>query len=69
MAHTLYIGTQPEPEERTQIQVSDEDMAAIAAVRGLEGVRLVVTDLTTGHDQYIKTADCGLSCYCAVDFA
>ena len=69
MAHTLYIGTQPEPEDRTQIQISDEDMQAVQAVRGIEGARIIVRDLESGHDQYIKTADCGCSCYCAVEFA
>ena len=67
---TLYIGTQSNPNHRKQIVVSDADAAMVLKNRGQKGIQMVVTDITTGNAEYIKTASCGLStCYCALDFA
>ena len=66
----IYVGTQPDPNQRRTIKVSDADGALVMAARGHKGTQMVVTDLDTGNDQYIKTASCGLDeCYCALEFA
>jgi hypothetical protein len=65
----LYIGNQPDPAERTLVEVSDQEFAA---VRRLVLSRRAFT--VTVFDEITKTAvtladeDCGLGCHCALKF-
>ena len=63
MSHKLWIGTQPEPDDRLQIEV-EEDID----VHDLSDDQVVtVTDLRTGIDYDIRRADCGAGCRCALE--
>ena len=64
--HRLWIGTQPNPEDRLQIVVSQADIDIIPA-RGSRGTARV-TDLLTGKLLTIRRASCGLPhCLCALE--
>ena len=70
VTNTIYIGSQHNPEDRITMQVSDDDYKRVLSMVGCKGVQIVVTDLVTGNDQYIKTASCGCDeCFCAIAFA
>lgn len=65
---TLWIGTQPEPEDRTQIEVSASDAERIPP-RGSLSEPVTVTDLKTGKAVTVRSAACSLGgCVCALEF-
>jgi hypothetical protein len=66
----LWIGNEPEPAERLQIEVSPEDAARIP-IRGSRSRRVVtVTDLLTNKLFTVRRAACGLpGCFCALALA
>ena len=59
-----WIGTEPDPEQRLQILVSESD-ARKQPPRGSTRI-FVVTDLLTGKYLALQRADCGLGCQCAL---
>lgn len=64
--HRLWIGTQPNPDDRLQIVVSQADLDLIPA-RGTRGT-VRVTDMLTGKLLTIRRASCGLPrCLCALE--
>jgi hypothetical protein len=67
MKYNLWIGNQPNPDERLRVRVSAADERAVDATRGRLGARVTVTDLNTGLRYVIRRASCGLpNCACAV---
>ena len=65
--HRLCIGTQPDPDQRTQIVVSQADYDLLPS-RGLRG-SAIVTDTLTGKVVRVRRASCGLPhCLCALEF-
>lgn len=65
---TLWIGNEPNPDDRLQIDVSPEDYAKIPP-RGRErvGVKVTVTDLRTERRLTIVGAECGCASPCALE--
>jgi hypothetical protein len=64
----LWIGNQPNPDDRAQIVVSQADYVLIPS-RGSRGAA-TVTDQLTGKVLRIRRASCGLPhCMCALEFA
>lgn len=59
---TIYFGRQPDPADREQHTVSQEDADLFFGNR--EGTT-IVTDLDNGERLEIEHADCGLGCKCA----
>ena len=67
---TLYIGTQPEPEDRLKIEVSPEEYAQIPPRGSRSNKAVQVIDQTTGSTYYVRRASCGLpNCRCALELA
>ena len=67
---TLYIGTQPEPEDRLKIEVSPEEYAQIPPRGSQSNEAVQVIDQTTGNTYYVRRASCGLpNCRCALELA
>lgn len=62
----LWIGTEPEPNDRLIVEVSEEDYERIAAAKGTEHV-VSFTDALTGTKYFVQYADCGASCRCALE--
>lgn len=62
----LYIGTQPNPEDRFILDVSSKDAEKI---HGPKPFFARVTDQTTGKKYWLRDADCGLGCRCALELA
>lgn len=63
----LWIGNDPDPEDRQQIVVSQADAARIPPRGGPSRKVTKVTDLLTGRSMKLRRASCGLpNCYCAV---
>jgi len=61
----LFIGTDPNPEDRLQIVISDEDNERIPS-RGGRG-KVTVTDTLTGKRLVLRRASCGIpGCLCAL---
>lgn len=63
----LWIGTKSNPDNRTQIVVSQADYVLIPS-RGSRG-SAIVTDTLTGNTMRVRRALCGLpKCLCALEF-
>jgi hypothetical protein len=68
--HTLWIGNQPEPADRTQIDVSPKDYRRVGVPKNDDGTgRVKVKDLRTGNTVTLRSENCGLDCRCALAFA
>ena len=66
-ANEYMIGTQPNPKDRTKIQISDADARKLPQ-RGSFGVVSVFDKLTKQHVT-VRAASCGLpNCLCALEF-
>ena len=65
----LWIGTHPDPDKRSTIEVSKADYERIPE-RGSRSRKAVeVTDVTTGKPVKLRRASCGLPhCLCALEF-
>ena len=64
---TIYIGTQPEPEDRLKIEVERDDYERNCPPRGRQG-RGWLTDVRTGVRYHVRRASCGLPrCLCALE--
>ena len=65
---TYYIGTQPDPEDRKQIQVSDEQAEDIdTAFYYLSEDSILYVDTLDGQSLKLRRADCGAGCRCALE--
>jgi hypothetical protein len=60
---TLWIGTNPDPDDRLQIQVNEADYEA---VDDRSDEPFTVTDQRTGRVLTVARGDCGLGCRCAL---
>jgi hypothetical protein len=68
MEPNLWIGNQPEPEDRLRITVSQQELIEVCSSRGRANVRHVVTDLNTGIRYRVRRTSCGLpNCVCALE--
>ena len=66
---TYFVGNQPEPEDRTKILISLADSEKIEALpKGPSAAVATVYDNNTEQMVSVRRADCGLSCYCALEF-
>ena len=64
---TLWIGTQSDPADRTQIDVTLDDEKRIPP-RGSEGSAVVINQ-RTGKRVTVRRASCGIPhCLCALEF-
>ena len=65
-AYTLWIGTEPDPNDRLQIDVSEVDFNRVP-IRGRRG-SVTLTDLRTNRLLTVRRASCGIeSCFCALE--
>jgi hypothetical protein len=66
----IFIGNQPDPEDRLKLRISDADYAKIPP-RGSRSTKIVkVTDLRTKQSFFVRRASCGLAkCWCALELA
>jgi hypothetical protein len=62
----LWIGTEPEPNDRLIVEVTEEDYQRIAAAKGTDQVVSFNDALTTTFYQ-VRYVDCGASCRCALE--
>lgn len=66
----LWIGTQPNPDDRLKIFVSIRDRDRFDTLpAGPSSAKIRVTDLNTGKRYTIRRGPCGLGCYCAAELA
>lgn len=66
----LYIGTQPEPGDRRIIKIDADDAAQVQALPpGPSDHTATIYDHTQNESVTVRRASCGLSCYCALEFA
>jgi hypothetical protein len=63
----ITVGTQPDPRDRARMRLSRADGEAVMSLGPSDIVE--VRDLDTGEVRILRTADCGLDCRCAVEFA
>jgi hypothetical protein len=65
---TLWIGNEPDPDDRLQIDVDEADERKVPP-RGkpADGEETEVLDHRTGRRLVIRRASCGLDCYCALE--
>lgn len=69
-ARYLWIGTQPEPDDRLKIRVSKAADAEASSLRGdRTGRKVLVKDLDSGKEYVVQAADCGADCRCALQLA
>lgn len=61
----LWIGTQPNPNDRLIVEVSEQDYQRIAAAKGTSAA-ISFYDALTGTPYTVRYADCGASCKCAL---
>jgi hypothetical protein len=62
----VYIGNEPEPEDRFQIEVDQADYAINCPPRGKRGTGWL-KDVKTGKRYQVRRASCGLPrCLCAL---
>jgi hypothetical protein len=63
----LWIGTDPNPDRRLQVEVSEDDAAKIPG-RGTRGTAgATVRDVLTGRQLIVRRASCGIPrCMCAL---
>lgn len=67
-AQQFWIGTQPEPEDRTVIKVYYGDSKAIREHQENGTAEVSVFDLTSEKMVRVRRAACGLGCRCALEF-
>jgi hypothetical protein len=63
---TLWIGNEPNPDDRLKIDVSSKDSARIPPAGKLDA-EVTVTDLRTNRRITVRRASCGLDCACALE--
>lgn len=63
-----FIGSQPDPQDRIQIQVSDVDASRIDRLKKDGKEKVTVRDGFSGRKVTVKSAPCGLGCHCALAF-
>lgn len=65
MSQQIWIGTEPNPNDRLILTVSDADAENVrpASIVGI----VEVTDVTTNKKYRVQRADCGLGCRCALE--
>lgn len=64
----LWVGTQPDPNDRLQLKVSAEDLARVRSLpKGASSATVTVTDLHSEKRYALRRADCGLVCFCALE--
>lgn len=68
MPKTLWIGTDPEPDDRSQITISLADYDATERLDRCDHEGVEVFDYRTNKYVTIRWASCGLSCRCAMEF-
>ena len=64
----FWIGTQPNPDDRTIIEVSPEDAAKLHSLPRDTKIAVEVTDTKTYKVVRVRRAYCGASCMCALEF-
>lgn len=62
----LWIGTEPEPNDRLIVELSEVDYQRVASAKGTERV-VSFSDALTGTRYSVRYADCGASCRCALE--
>lgn len=62
----IWIGQQPDPEDRFIVEVSETDYQRIAQAKGSRDV-IGFADALTGTKYLVRYADCGASCRCALE--
>lgn len=62
----LYIGTEPEPNDRLIVEVTEEDYLRIAQAKGTPAI-VKFEDALTQTQYRVRYADCGLRCRCALE--
>jgi hypothetical protein len=67
-SRTLWIGTEPEPDDRAKIEVSQEDYNFLDDLDRDDDKGLEVFDYRTSGYVRIRWASCGASCRCAMEF-
>ena len=68
----LWIGTDEDPDKRLVVEISDEDARMVNKHLYREDTGRVIVEvieLVTEKKYRIRSADCGLSCRCAVELA
>lgn len=66
--HKLWIGTQPNPDDRLIIEVSERDYNKVP-VRNAVGT-VTIKDVNTKEHYSVRRASCGLrNCNCALELA
>lgn len=64
--HTIYIGTQPDPEDRLSFPISRQDYLALPPRNSTD--EETITNLDTGEQLRVRRASCGLdNCNCALE--
>jgi hypothetical protein len=66
--HTFFVGNQPEPSDRTQISVNDNDAKLIHAAMRRKPFIVEVYDYKGKKRIFLADEDCGLGCRCALRF-
>lgn len=68
---TFSIGTQPNPNDRRQVEVGQEDALCVRRLMGSQvpDATVIVFDYARKEYVTLRRADCGLGCRCALDFA
>ncbi len=61
----LWIGTQPDPDNKFIAEVSEADYQRIAAAKGTNQV-IAFTDALTLTPYRVQYTDCGADCHCAL---
>jgi hypothetical protein len=64
----LWIGKQPDPNDRLQLEVPSEDLARVRSLpKGASRTTVTVTDLQSNKRYVLRRAACGLVCFCALE--
>lgn len=67
MSQQIWIGTEPNPNDRLIITISEADAQKVLP-EFIDGI-VEVTDVTTDKQYRVQRADCGLGCRCALELA
>jgi hypothetical protein len=62
----IWVGTDPEPNDRLILEVSEVDYQRIAAAKGTDMV-ISFADSLTHYPYHVRYADCGANCRCALE--
>ena len=63
----IWIGNQPNPDDRLKIEVSDSDAARLPLREPTGRVIVTVRDVNTGKQYRLRSAACGAECRCALE--